>query len=102
MCIRRRSPPRCCPPSDRIPGEVLTIENERNAIARYVERVTPQQPATFVYEAVPCGYEAHRQTMPLGYPATVMAPALTPSALATVKTKRRDAEKLPGSITPAS
>jgi transposase len=77
------------------PREVLTIENERNAIARFVKRVTAQHPATFVYEAGPCGYEVHRQITALGYPAIVIAPAFTPVRPGDrVKTNRRDAEKL--------
>lgn len=77
------------------PKEVVTIENDRNAIKRFVTRVTVQQPATFVYEAGPCGYEVHRQITALGYPAVVIAPAMTPIRPGDrVKTNRRDAEKL--------
>jgi len=83
------------PPTMTRPREVLTIENERRAIARFVRRVIAHHTATFVYEAGPCGYEVHRQITALGCPAAVIAPALTPVRPGDrVKTNRRDAEKL--------
>jgi transposase len=84
------------PPNMARPREVLTIENEREAIARFVKRVTAHHhPATFVYEAGPCGYEVQRQIKALQCSAVVVAPALIPVRPGDrVKTNRRDAEKL--------
>lgn len=83
------------PPNAARPREVLTIENERKAVAGFVKRVTEHQPATFVYEAGPCGYEVSRQIAALGGRFAVIAPALTPVRPGDrVKTDRRDAEKL--------
>lgn len=56
---------------------------------------TATGPAEFVYEAGPCGYDAHRHITKLGHACTVIAPALTPVRPGDrVKTDARDAEKL--------
>lgn len=82
------------PRADRA-RETVTIENHPKAVERLVTRLAARGPVAFVYEAGPCGYEVQRQIVELGYPCTVVAPALTPVRPGDrVKTDRRDAEKL--------
>ncbi len=77
------------------PTEVVTIENDPKAIARFVKRLAHRGDLTFVYEAGPCGYEVQRQITRMGYRTVVIAPALVPRRPGDrVKTNRRDAEKL--------
>lgn len=72
-----------------------SIENTPKALEKLVRQVTSTGTAEFVYEAGPCGYDTHRQITKLGYPCTVIAPALTPVRPGDrVKTDARDAEKL--------
>ncbi len=83
------------PPGATRPTEVLTVENDPKAIARFVKRVADRGHPIFVYEAGPCGYEVQRQITQLGYQTVVIAPALVPRRPGDrVKTNRRDAEKL--------
>jgi transposase len=80
--------------SDRI-EETVKIDNEAQAIARWVKRVVRRGPCAFVYEAGPCGYEVARQLAGMGQVCRVIAPGLTPVRPGDrVKTDRRDAEKL--------
>lgn len=78
------------------PNESATLMNTEDALASYVRRVVARHgPATFVYEAGPCGYALHRQLVNLGQKSVVIAPSLTPRRPGDrVKTDRRDAEKL--------
>lgn len=75
--------------------ETATIANDPTAIEKLVKRLTAAEPATFVYEAGPCGYHLHRQITELGHRCVVIAPALIPVRPGDrVKTDQRDAEKL--------
>src|SRR5579872_1488002 len=83
------------PPEAARPTEVVTIENDPKAIARFVKRQAHRGHPLFVYEAGPCGYEIQRQITQLGYRTVVIAPTLVPRRPGDrVKTNRRDAEKL--------
>lgn len=84
------------PPTAARPTQRTTIENRPHALERLVQRVTHDgQKVVFVYEAGPCGYEAHRQITALGGKCVVIAPGLIPVRPGDrVKTNRRDAEKL--------
>ncbi|MGH2349649.1 MAG: IS110 family transposase [bacterium] len=84
------------PPGAARPTERTTIENRPHPIERLVRRVTHDgQKVVFVYEAGPCGYEAHRQITAMGGTCAVIAPGLIPVRPGDrVKTNRRDAEKL--------
>lgn len=82
------------PNSDTI---VLTtkFENTPTALTAFVERLRSRGPLTFVYEAGPCGYQAHRDLTTQGQECVVIAPGLIPKRPGDkVKTDRRDAEKL--------
>ncbi|MDP3542018.1 MAG: IS110 family transposase [Elusimicrobiota bacterium] len=73
----------------------LTIQNTPKALEKLVLQSTATGPAEFVYEAGPCGYDAHRHITKLGHACTVIAPALTPVRPGDrVKADARDAEKL--------
>lgn len=75
--------------------ETVSIENCPKAVEKLVNRVAARGPVAFVYEAGPCGYEAHRQITAMGHKCVVIAPSLTPVRPGDhVKTDRRDAEKL--------
>jgi transposase len=84
------------PPAAARPTERTTIANRPHSVERLYRRVTRDgQKAVFVYEAGPCGYEAHRQITALGGRCVVIAPSLVPVRPGDrVKTDRRDAEKL--------
>jgi transposase len=84
------------PPTAARPTERATIVNQPHSLERLYRRVTRDgQKVVFVYEAGPCGYEAHRQITKLGGRCAVIAPSLTPVRPGDrVKTDRRDAEKL--------
>ena len=75
--------------------ERVSLENHPKAIEKFVNRVTRQGPAEFVYEAGPCGYEVQRQIGKPGYRCAVIAPGLTPVRPGDrVKTDKRDAANL--------
>ena len=75
--------------------ETFVAPNQPKVIEKLVNRVCAKDPAVFVYEAGPCGYEVHRQVTGLGQECQVVAPGLIPvRATDRVKTDRRDAEKL--------
>ena len=77
------------------PTEIVKLPNDPKSVSKFVQRVTAKGPATFVYEAGPCGYELHRQITAMGQRCVVIAPALIPRRPGDrVKTDRRDAEKL--------
>jgi len=84
------------PPTAARPTERTTIANRPHSVERLYRRATRDgQKAVFVYEAGPCGYEAHRQITELGGRCVVIAPSLVPMRPGDrVKTDRRDAEKL--------
>lgn len=83
------------PPGAERAREVVTIDNDPQAVARLGQRLAGQGRLEFVYEAGPCGYEVHRQLTALGYTCAVIAPALIPVRPGDrVKTDRRDAGKL--------
>jgi transposase len=84
------------PPTAARPTGRTTIENRPHSLERLVRRVARDgQEVVFVYEAGPCGYEAHRQITELGGRCVVIAPGLIPVRPGDrVKTNRRDAEKL--------
>lgn len=80
--------------SERV-TEASTIANDPKAVEKMVVRLTRSGPATFVYEAGPCGYQLHRQITELGGRCVVIAPSLIPVRPGDrIKTDRRDAEKL--------
>ena len=82
------------PDADRA-TRTLTIENEPKAVERMVQSLASKGPVEFVYEAGPCGYQAHRQITQLGHKCALIAPGLIPIRPTDhVKTDRRDAEKL--------
>lgn len=77
------------------PSEIIRFENRPDAIKKFVQRIAKKGALNFVYEAGPCGYEAHRQILALGHPCAVIAPGLIPVRPGDrVKTDRRDAKKL--------
>ncbi len=83
------------PPTAVRPTKTLALENRPKAIEQLVRAISRQGRVVFVYEAGPCGYEAHRQITALGGRCAVIAPGLTPVRPGDrVKTNRRDAEKL--------
>lgn len=75
--------------------EKVSIENHPKAIEKLVNRLTRHNPAEFVYEAGPCGYQVQRQITGLGHRCVVIAPSLTPVRPGDrVKTDKRDATNL--------
>lgn len=75
--------------------EKTSIENHPKAIEKFVNRISRQGPAEFVYEAGPCGYQVQRQIAELGQRCVMIAPSLTPVRPGDrVKTDKRDAVKL--------
>lgn len=75
--------------------EKISIENHPKAIEKFVNRISRQGPAEFVYEAGPCGYQVQRQIAELGQRCVMIAPSLTPVRPGErVKTDKRDAVKL--------
>ena len=78
------------------------IANRPKAVAKLVERLNRQfdgEVLLFCYEAGPCGYGVYRQLLALGHDCQVVAPSLIPKKPGErIKTDRRDAGKLAGSL----
>jgi transposase len=76
-------------------GEHFTVMNTTENIRRMADKFVARKPATFVYEAGPCGYELQRQLAEMGFQCVVISPRHTPVRPGDrVKTDRRDAVKL--------
>jgi transposase len=72
-----------------------TITHSPGAVAKLVKRLGPVEQLRCCYEAGPTGFGLHRQLTRLGVDCIVVAPSLIPTKAGdTVKTDRRDAEKL--------
>ena len=78
------------------------IANKPKAVAKLVERLNRAfggEVLLFCYEAGPCGYGVYRQLLALGHACQVVAPSLIPKKPGErIKTDRRDACKLAGSL----
>ncbi len=85
-----------------VPESRGEIANKPKAVAKLVERLSRAfggEVLVFCYEAGPCGYGLYRQLLALGHDCQVVAPSLIPKKPGErVKTDRRDACKLAGSL----